>query len=107
MLVRSRRPNEALDELRIAAELEPRNRRFVYVLGVALNSLGHQEGALTLLTQARLNFPEDIDFGLALATMLRDAGRNSEALDLANDLVQQFPANAKIAALRAALGGSL
>ena len=107
MLVRSRRPNEALDELRIAAELAPENGRFVYVLGVALNSLGHQDDALMLLAQARIDFPGDFDIGWALTTILRDAGFTLEALNLANDLVQQFPANAEIAALRDALAGSL
>jgi len=107
MLVRSRRPNEALDELRIAAELEPRNRRFVYVLGVALNSLGHPDDALVVLTQARIDFPEDFDIGWALTTMLRDAGFTVEALNLANELAGQFPTNAEIEALRDQLAGSM
>ena len=107
MLVRNQRPDEALDEFRIAAELAPEYSRFVYVLGVALNSLGHPEDALVVLTQARIDFPEDFDIGWALTTMLRDAGFTVEALNLANDLVQQFPANAEIAALRDQLAGSL
>jgi tetratricopeptide (TPR) repeat protein len=107
MLVRNQRPDEALDEFRLAAELAPEYSRFVYVLGVALNSLGHPDDALVVLTQARIDFPEDFDIGWALTTMLRDAGFTVEALNLANDLVQQFPANAEIAALRDQLAGSL
>lgn len=107
LLVRNQRPDEALAELRIAAELAPEISRFAYVFGVALNSLGHQEDALVLLTQARMDFPEDFDIGWALATMLRDAGRTAAALKLAEDLAGQFPGNADIAALRDAIAGSL
>jgi hypothetical protein len=70
LLVRLDRHDEALDELRRAAELAPMNPRFVYVYAVALNSLGDKEGAMRVIEEASINHPEDADIA-AFRDMLR------------------------------------
>jgi Tfp pilus assembly protein PilF len=62
LLVRAERREEALVELRVAAELAPEVARFVYVYAVALNSLGDPEEALRVLEEAQsAQHPDDPD----------------------------------------------
>jgi tetratricopeptide (TPR) repeat protein len=61
LLVRLDRHDEALEELRLAAELVPQNSRFVYVYAVALNSLGQGEEAIRVLEKASRDHPDDAD----------------------------------------------
>jgi tetratricopeptide (TPR) repeat protein len=62
LLVRAERRDEALVELRVAAELAPEAARFVYVYAVALNSLGDPAGALRVLEEAQSTLhPDDPD----------------------------------------------
>ena len=70
LLVRAGRHDEALDELRQAAELAPEVARFSYVYAVALNSLGQPEAALEVLEQARVQHPDDPEIA-AFLEMLR------------------------------------
>lgn len=103
LLVRINRRDDALEELRLAAELEPTNSRWAYVLGVALNSLGQPKEALALLQQAEIDFPHDFDIAWALATMLRDSGDVSGARQVADRMAAQFPDNENVEALRRTL----
>jgi Tfp pilus assembly protein PilF len=62
LLVRANRHDEALDELREAAELAPESARFVYVYAVALNSLGDPAAARQVLEEAQATLhPDDPD----------------------------------------------
>ena len=62
LLVRANRHDEALDELREAAELAPESARFVYVYAVALNSLGDPAAARQVLEDAQATLhPDDPD----------------------------------------------
>jgi hypothetical protein len=62
LLVRAERRDEALVELRAAAESAPEVARFVYVYAVALNSLGDPGEALRVLEEAQAtNHPDDPD----------------------------------------------
>jgi predicted CXXCH cytochrome family protein len=60
-LVRERRYDEALEQLRKAWQMDPDNIRFAYVLAVALNSMGHEDEAIQLLRDARQRFPDNDD----------------------------------------------
>ena len=71
-LVRANRHGEALEQLAAAADLAPTTERFVYVYGVALNSLGQSNEAIDVLSNARARFPDSFDIDWALATVLRD-----------------------------------
>jgi tetratricopeptide (TPR) repeat protein len=103
-LVRSSRSDEALVELRRAAELAPESARFAYVLGVALNSLGQQEEAVQVLQIARGRFDGDIDIAMTLATILRDGGDSDGALDIAYTLARRYPEDQNVVALLRSLG---
>jgi hypothetical protein len=62
LLVRADRHDEALGELRKAAELAPESARFVYVYAVALNSLGDPAAARQVLEEAQATLhPDDPD----------------------------------------------
>ena len=104
LLVRSAMPQDALAELRLAAELAPENPRFVYVLGVALNSMGEQQEALQVLRAAHANFDGNFDIAMGLATMLRDSGDTDGALDLAYSLARRHPESQNVLALLRSLG---
>ena len=98
-LVRSSRSEEALDELRCAVELAPENPRFVYVLGIALNSLGLESDALQVMREAQGRFDGDFDIAMVLASMLRDSGDTEAALDIAYTLARRHPESQEVVAL--------
>jgi len=99
-LIRSRQTEAGLEELRKASDLEPTEQRYVYVLGIALNSLGQQDEALTLLENAFQEFPTNYDIGWALATILRDAGDFEHAKEVVDALGRSYPDDSNITALR-------
>jgi Flp pilus assembly protein TadD len=70
LLVRAERPDDALLELQKAAELEPDNSRFVFVYGVALNSLGQADAAIEVLRDAQQRFPGDPDINALLQSLV-------------------------------------
>jgi Tfp pilus assembly protein PilF len=65
-LVRLKRPDEALSELRRAAELEPGSTRFGYVYAVALNSAGRMKESINELDRVLTVDPSDRDVLSAL-----------------------------------------
>ena len=69
LLVRTERPDDALLELKKAAELQPDNSRFVFVYGVALNSLGQADAAINVLRDAQQRFPTDPDINSLLRSL--------------------------------------
>ncbi|MGI9261223.1 MAG: tetratricopeptide repeat protein [Woeseiaceae bacterium] len=91
LLVRQQRQEDALVELRRAADLQPENPRFAYVYAVALNSMDQSEAAVNYLAAVSSDFPGDFDIHWALATMLRDLGRNEDAREIATELAQIYP----------------
>jgi predicted CXXCH cytochrome family protein len=97
--VRSGRPEEALAELRRAAELAPGNPRFTYVLGIALNSMGKQAEAVSVLRDVRTRFDADFEIAMGLATILRDSGDQEGALEIAYDLARRHPEEQNVVVL--------
>lgn len=93
----------AIEDFRRAAELEPGVPRYAFVLGVALNSTGLTDEAISALADARERFPADFDIGWGLATILRDAGRIDESLDVADEMLQADPDNPNLNALMQSL----
>jgi tetratricopeptide (TPR) repeat protein len=91
LLVRQQRPESGLDALRIAAQKDSANSRYLYVYAVALNSLGQSGDAIDLLQTGKDRFPADFDIQWALATMLRDQGQMDAAREIAVALALRYP----------------
>ena len=60
-LTRLRRTDEAISELRRAAELEPERARYAYVYAVGLHSARRADDAMTVLKRALARHPGDRD----------------------------------------------
>jgi Flp pilus assembly protein TadD len=98
-LIRLKRPDEAIGEFQRAAEIEPNRARYSYVYGVALNSAGRREQAITVLKENLLRHPRDRDTLLALISFAREAGDLRAALDYAQRLAAIIPGDPNLAAL--------
>jgi Flp pilus assembly protein TadD len=90
-LVRLKRLDEALAELRRAAELDNHNARYAYIYGVALHSAGRQQDAITYLKDSLIGHPENRDIIVAIASFSRDAGDTAVALQYAELAIKIAP----------------
>ena len=90
-LIRQRRSEEGLVELRRATEAEPLNARFAYVYGVALQSTGQVELAIAVLEQSLAEHPFDLEALTGLVAFNRDAGDLGEAIRYAEMWVTMTP----------------
>ncbi|HRQ90422.1 MAG TPA: tetratricopeptide repeat protein, partial [Bacteroidia bacterium] len=104
-LVRRKRYEEGLAELKTAAALLPGQAETQYFYGVALNSLGRFPEALPYLEKARSLAPNHIEYLVGLATVCRDAGDTVRALRYAREALALDPANPQLAQLVSSLGG--
>ena len=98
-LVRLKQLDEALLELRRAAELDPDEARYIYVYAVALHSVGRGAEATKVLTDGLARHSGNRDILLALMTFSRDAGDLGSALDYARRLAKITPEDRDIANL--------
>ena len=69
-LVRQRDYEGAMEELRLAFELEPQNGRYAYVYAVSLNSAGFREEAEQVLRAGLEESPEDQDLQSFLTILM-------------------------------------
>jgi Tfp pilus assembly protein PilF len=99
VLVRLKRPDEALEELHRAAELEPDQPRYAYVYAVGLHSAGRGGDAMAALKGNLARHPGDRDTLLALISFSRDAGDVPTALEYAEQLARIEPTNRELATL--------
>ena len=98
-LMRLKRPDEALSELRRAAELAPEQARYAYVYAVALHSCrARQRGYDGSERHARAH-PDDRDTLSALISFSRDAGDFGTALQYAEQLARIMPGDPSLSAL--------
>ena len=88
-----------IQELGEAARLAPDNSRYIYVVGIALNSAGLQDEAALVLEEAKLRFPTDFDIAWALATISRDRGDMDRAIAITTELARRHPDNQNVLAL--------
>jgi predicted CXXCH cytochrome family protein len=98
-LTRLRQPEEALEELARASELEPDHARYAYVYAVALNSAGRSAQAMAVLKAALARHGGDRDILLALVSFNRDAGEFAAALAYAEQLARLIPNDRSLAGL--------
>ena len=100
-LVRTGLKTDALEELKVAAELsnDADRARFTHDYAVALHSFGKVDEAIATLERARERAPADRDVLFALTTFHRDAGHLSQAVKYATQLQQLYPDDPEATAL--------
>ena len=81
----------ALDSLRRAAELDPEEARYAYVLGVGLDSSGRLAEAIKTLEAAHQRHPTDSDILFGLASFCAKAGDRVRAVEVAQQLLSLNP----------------
>jgi Flp pilus assembly protein TadD len=105
LLVRTRRPAEALAELRRASELAPDAPDFAYAWAIGLHSAGRTDEALAVLRQASRRSPGARNLLVALVTISRERGALAAARRHAAELVAAAPGDPAARALLASLQG--
>lgn len=85
-LVRLKRTDDAMVELKRATALEPGNTRFAYVYAVALHSSGRAEEAIARLKKTLQTSPNDRDILQALASFHEVRGESAAAKKYAERL---------------------
>jgi Flp pilus assembly protein TadD len=98
-LVRQRRYDEALVELRTAAELSENDPQYSYVYAVALHSTGSSPAALKVLEQALETTPTDRSLLTALLTISLEAGDPERAQRAAARLEELWLAHPEVEGL--------
>jgi tetratricopeptide (TPR) repeat protein len=98
-LVRLKRLDDALEQLRIANELEPGRARYAYVYAVALHSAGRLTESMTVLKGNVTRNPGDRDTLIALVNFAREAGDGAVALEYAERLSAIAPGDSSLGAL--------
>jgi tetratricopeptide (TPR) repeat protein len=102
-LVRAKRYDEALAELKRAVELAPDDSRFAYVYAVALHSLGQGEPAMAEIDRALKLHPYDRELLSGALSFHREAGDLAGTLAYAERLAALVPDDAQLAAFVASL----
>ncbi len=103
LLVRRGGINEAIEYLAEASNSQPRNERFGYIYGVALNSIGDSSNALLTLERSLGYNPNSRNLLMALATINRDSGALDAALRYTEALLAIPPQDPSVIQLRVQL----
>ncbi len=106
-LVRLKKSDEALAELRRATELAPDQPRYAYVYAVGLHSVGRREDAILVLKENLARHPFNRDTLVALINYNRDAGNTAAALEYAERLARVLPMDKEVARIIQNLKGQL
>ncbi len=100
LLVRLGRSAAALEDLQAAARLSPDTARYTYVYGIALNSTGYADEAVRVLEGGNQRFPADSEILFALATIERDRGNTTSALEYVETLLSLQPGSPRLLQFR-------
>jgi len=106
-LVRAKRLQDAVGELRVAAELAPEQARYGYVYAVALHSAGRPDDAIAALKASLDRHPDDRDTLLAIIGFSRERGDIASALGYARQLAALTPNDRNLARLIDELEGQI
>ncbi|MGE0286818.1 MAG: tetratricopeptide repeat protein [Bradyrhizobium sp.] len=98
-LVRQKRNEAALEELRQAASLDPGQARYAYVYAVGLNSAGRRDDALGVLKESLRRHPNNLDLLSAAVNFSREKGDDVSTLEYAERLARLVPDNSGLADL--------
>ena len=92
-LVRLKKPEEALEELRLAAELEPDRARYAYVYAIGLESQERRTDAINVLKKSLERHQSDRETLLGLINFSSAEGDLTAALRYAEQLAKFEPDN--------------
>ncbi|MGQ0682182.1 tetratricopeptide repeat protein [Bradyrhizobium sp.] len=98
-LVRQKRSEAGLDELRQAAVLDPGQARYAYVYAVGLNSAGRRDDALAVLKESLQANPNNRELLSAAINFSREKGDIVAALDYAERMARLVPNDPRLADL--------
>ena len=98
LLVRLDRLDEAVEQLRWAAELAPQQPHYVYVHAVAVQTAGDAASAVALLDEGLVRYPADRELLFGAAAFSRDLGDRDRAIGYAQRLVDLDPSDPQAAA---------
>lgn len=90
-LVRLKRSDAALNEFRLAAELDPERARYAYVYAIGLHSAGRREDARAVLKENLHRHPNDRENLSAAIAFSREGRDFVAALDYAERLARLVP----------------
>jgi len=90
-LIRLKRLDAALVELRLAADLAGNSAQFACAYGVALHSAGRPRDALAHLKESQNAHPGDREILVAITSFGREAGDSVTALQYAEKFIQDCP----------------
>lgn len=105
-LVRLKRTEAALDELRQAAVLDPGQARYAYVYAVGLDSAGRRDDAFAVLKESLRGHPNNLDLLSMAITVSRAKGDVAAALDYAERLARLVPDDRNLSGLVQELRGA-
>jgi tetratricopeptide (TPR) repeat protein len=103
-LVRLKRLDDALVELRSAADMDRLNPRYSYIYGVALHSAGRQQEAIAYLKDSLVGQPENRDMIMAIISFSREAGDVDTARQYVEKAITLTPDDPGLRALLKELG---
>ena len=106
LLVRKKDNTAGLQEIALAAKIEPDNARYAYVHAVGLHSTGKSTEALAVLRTAEKRHPYDLDILSALISMNLEAGDGKAALPYARKAAEVLPDDQGLRDLVAKLEGN-
>lgn len=104
-LIRMKRYDEGLVELKRATELMPDHAQTRYFYGVALNSLGEPDQGIAELEVAHKLDPYNVEYLVGLATVCRDEGQIELARKYTSEALRIQPENQQLQQLLQSLGG--
>ena len=105
LLIRRGRSDEAVEELRNAAQDRPEEPRYSYVYAIALNARGETERALGVLKEAAERHPTERSLLSALMTISLESGYLGPARSYARELLRLSPQDPGAQQVLQQLGG--
>ena len=74
LYVRKKQPEKALELFARSVELQPENIYYIYIYGIALNSMGESKEAIEVLKKGYAINPFDYNISYTLAAIFRELG---------------------------------
>lgn len=93
ILIDTKKFDEALQQLALAQQVEPRNDMTRYLRALAMAKQGNADAAIKELSQVRDRSPRNVQVRLLLAELFEKTGRRDSALTELNEGLRRSPLN--------------